>query len=65
MERRIPWKKLAKYVTGNCNADERDVVEQWIDADPSHKNILDELVDIWQHSTEGEGWADLLKKMKN
>jgi ferric-dicitrate binding protein FerR (iron transport regulator) len=47
MEKEIPWKKLGKYISGEASVRERREIEVWINADPIHAELLEELQDIW------------------
>lgn len=43
-------KLLARYLAGDCSADEQKRVEQWIAQDPGNKKKLDECKRIWKIS---------------
>lgn len=43
-------KLLARYLSGNCSAEEQERVEQWIAQDPENKKKLDEYKRIWKIS---------------
>lgn len=43
----IPWARLAKYIAGECSPEENREIEVWIEADPSHKELVRELQHIW------------------
>lgn len=43
-----PWTLLAKYFAGECSPTEEREVEEWIDEDPSRKELLKQLYSIWK-----------------
>jgi transmembrane sensor len=47
MHEAIDWELLAKYVSGNCSEAERAAVETWVNADPAHRQLLEELRETW------------------
>lgn len=71
MSENVPWKKLGKYFTDNCTPKERKEIEQWIQANPSRKRLINELEGIWEQSATDEewdvdeGWDELSKKLSD
>ncbi|MDR8394530.1 FecR domain-containing protein [Aliifodinibius sp. S!AR15-10] len=69
MNKKVPWNKLGKYLSGNCSRKEREDVERWIDAEQAHQDLVSELREIWKDaSTDNEwnvdlGWRELSKKL--
>jgi transmembrane sensor len=47
------WLLIQRYVTGNASPDERRKVQQWIDQDSDHEQLVHDLKGIWNLS-EGE-----------
>lgn len=47
MDDQTPWARLAKYIAGECSPEEVREIETWIEADPSHKELVRELRQIW------------------
>ncbi len=47
MHEAIDWELLARYVSGNCSEVERAAVEAWANADPAHRQLLEELKETW------------------
>ncbi|HXC24638.1 MAG TPA: FecR domain-containing protein, partial [Gemmatimonadaceae bacterium] len=43
----IDWFKLTAYFAGECTAEERDALEQWLQAAPERRHLLDQLRMVW------------------
>lgn len=56
MNDHAPWTLLAKYFAGECSPTEEREVEEWIDEDPSRKELLKQLYSIWK--TAGASTSD-------
>jgi transmembrane sensor len=53
----VDWVLLTRYLTGELSAAERAAVERWFEADPKHRELLDELRSVWTVSAgETAGW---------
>lgn len=76
MENQPNWALLARYVAGECSLDEERDVQAWIQADPSRKQLIEQLRRIWdaaeasaterpdsQLDMEAE-WQDMRAKMR-
>lgn len=48
-ERHIPYKLLAKYLSGQCTLAEREEVDAWLQADTEHIRLLDNLQKQWEN----------------
>lgn len=46
----IMWKRIQKYVTGNCSPKERVELESWMQKDPANEQIVREVQEIWKLS---------------
>lgn len=67
------WKLLHKYLAEECSSQERRIVEEWMNADEKHRQILASLEKIWkiipadevEESTfdENEAWQNVKKRM--
>src|SRR5690625_2985347 len=55
MKKDIPWDKLGKYISGEAFREERKAVEMWVESDPEHAELLEELQNIW-NSKQKEEW---------
>lgn len=55
MQKEIPWNKLGRYISGESSPEERQEIDAWINADPVHEELLNELQDIWS-TREKEEW---------
>lgn len=65
----LDWALLTRYLTGELSPAEMAAVERWFDADPAHREALDELRAVWMATgSQTEGWgtdraiADLRRK---
>lgn len=52
MKNRINDELLASYLTGECTAGEKQVIEEWIKADPKNAKILNRLQSIWHYENK-------------
>ena len=52
MENRPSWALLARYVAEGCNSREQRRVEAWLRADPSRRQLIEELRSIWGAAEE-------------
>lgn len=54
----LDWVRLTRYLTGELSPAEAEAVERWFEADPRHRELLDELRAVWT-ATAGEtaGWG--------
>ncbi|WP_073059228.1 FecR domain-containing protein [Fodinibius roseus] len=59
MKKEIPWDKVGKYISGEASSKQRKEVEAWIEADPDHAELFEELKDIWESKQEEEWDVDL------
>lgn len=57
MNDRTPWSRLAKFIAGECSPEEKREVEEWIGADPSREEFVEQLRHIWRAA--GESTTDL------
>src|SRR5690625_1996681 len=58
MKKDIPWDKLGKYISGEAFREERKAVEMWVESDPEHAKLFEELQDIWETSQKEEWDVD-------
>src|SRR5690625_4086533 len=69
MHDNVPWRKLGKYIAGDCNPQEHAEVAAWIDADLDHPVFVVRLKEIWEKSSAetewdvDEGWHELSRKL--
>lgn len=57
MNDQTPWSRLAKYIAGECSPEEKREVEEWISADPSREEFVEQLRHIWRAA--GESTTDI------
>lgn len=55
MENRPNWALLAHYVAGTCSPDEERRIDEWIRADPSREQLIEELRSIWEVAEDAPG----------
>jgi transmembrane sensor len=48
MDDQILWALLAKYIAGECSPQERHEIEDWIRAQPSREELVEQLHHIWE-----------------
>lgn len=48
----VDWHVLARYLADECSPVEAQAVEAWIEADPSRRQLIDELESIWDASSD-------------
>jgi transmembrane sensor len=48
MDNQPNWALLARYVAGTCTSDEARRVEAWMRADPSRRQLVEELRGLWE-----------------
>lgn len=54
---------LVRFLSGECNEQERQAVDQWLEADPENKNYFKELSTLWNTSqSSGSFQKEWLKK---
>jgi transmembrane sensor len=46
------WALIARYLAGECSAEETAQLEQWLDLDPARRAQIDELRRVWARSVE-------------
>lgn len=46
-KKQIPYELLAKYLSGQCTADEQEQVIRWLDEEPEHRFLLDKIRRQW------------------
>jgi ferric-dicitrate binding protein FerR (iron transport regulator) len=56
MSDQLEWDRLARYVSGEADAGERQEVERWASADPRNRATLDAAQRRWQASLEPGAW---------
>jgi len=76
MANRPNWAQLARYAAGQCSPAEKREVNAWIRADPSRKQLVDQLRRIWEAAEEPPStssdlqldmdaeWKDMQDKMR-
>ncbi len=53
----LDWGLLTRYLTGELSPAEAEAVERWFEADPRHRELLDELRAVWGASAgEVSAW---------
>jgi transmembrane sensor len=50
MSNSIDWAVLARYLADACTAEEAATIDAWLDADPTRRQLMDELKSIWAAS---------------
>jgi transmembrane sensor len=48
MDQQPDWALLARYVAGTCTSDEARRVEAWMRADPSRRQLVEEVRGLWE-----------------
>ncbi|MCW9706483.1 FecR family protein [Fodinibius salsisoli] len=48
------WTLIQRYITGSCPKEEQMKVEKWMDEDPANRELVDEVNNIWELSSEEE-----------
>ncbi len=51
-EHQIDWSRLGRYLAGECSAPEAEEIRRWIDADPTHTELVASLSAMWQSGGE-------------
>jgi ferric-dicitrate binding protein FerR (iron transport regulator) len=64
MQDRTPWAKFAKYLAGECSPEEGKEIEEWAEANPSRKRLVEQVRLIWDaagdtEAEESEDWLDV------
>ena len=74
MDNQPNWALLARYVAGTCPSDEARRVEAWMRADPSRRQLVEELRGLWEAAGDSprrdppevdvdEGWRQVQADM--
>ncbi len=48
----INWGALVNYITGHSSQEEEEMIREWINMDPKHRDFIEFLERIWQSSAE-------------
>lgn len=57
MSHDITWPVLARHLAGECSPSEARAVESWMEADPTRRQMMDELERIWDASADAPSSA--------
>lgn len=55
MTKKVPYRLLAKYFSGNCSEEEKLQVDQWKAANAENDEVFKHYRDVWEHSKTVEG----------
>ncbi len=47
MSNSVDWTVLARYLADACTAEEAAAIDTWLDADPTRRQLMDELTSVW------------------
>jgi transmembrane sensor len=50
MSNSVDWAVLARYLADACSAEEAATIDAWLDADPTRRQLMDDLKSIWAAS---------------
>jgi transmembrane sensor len=53
-KKEINWELVAKYLTNECSDEERDAVQEWMNAHPDHAKQISSAQDIWNKASHDE-----------
>ena len=42
------WTLLARYLSGECTADEKSGIEAWMDSDPENRLLVQQMQTVWE-----------------
>jgi transmembrane sensor len=52
------WTRLGRYLAGECTRGEAEEIRRWIEADPAHARLVDELRAVWDAAaTPATRWS--------
>jgi transmembrane sensor len=54
----MDWARLGRYLAGECTGAEADEIRRWIEADPAHGQVVEELRVIWEAAATPTGKWD-------
>lgn len=57
MSNLVPWTIIAKYLAGECNAEERAYLESWLEV-PEHYTLFKELEETWKVDVKMEKYRE-------
>lgn len=46
----VDWHVLARYLADACSSEEASAIDAWLDADPTRRQLMEELKTIWEAS---------------
>ncbi|MCW9708118.1 FecR family protein [Fodinibius salsisoli] len=61
---------MGKYISGNCSEEEKQKIDQWINEDPEHARMINDLKAIWEERPDRqewdaeEGWNEFLNNLE-
>lgn len=70
----ISWPLMAKFISGNCNEDEKKLIQQWIEQDIKNQKLYEQMLSLWNTPTNTDvdikidakkAWEKLEKKIKH
>jgi len=69
MKDKIPWKKLGKYISGECSQREFDEIDAWVLKEWGRREIVNSMKKVWDYSEIDKtynidlAWHKIIKKM--
>ncbi|WP_147303589.1 FecR family protein [Rhodohalobacter sp. SW132] len=58
------WVLIQRYVTGNATSEEIHLIEQWMSSDPENRQLVQEIKEIWDLTTEEHFNVDVQEAWK-
>lgn len=52
----IDERRIARYVAGQCSADESANIQRWIAADPARNDLVRDLTEVWEITARANTW---------